>query len=195
MELVLPRRCPVGHIDIKYTLHLTTSKQAVLAYLLKPNKDPCAMGSRPRNHSKGGLIATAKSQGTIVCGPVDLRCGLDISGQRGHVTLTSPELIKMKNRVLLLAFVSSSELDKQIQEYLEEVSVTIRRFKDTSQPDCWQRRFGMLQDSLFHKQLTDICTGVQLEMNRMDGEQEMMAMALKLLCWIAGTCMHITPER
>lgn len=194
VELVLPRRCPVGHVELKYFLHSLTKKQAVVAYLLKPSKGPSAMGGRPRNHNRNGVIAAAKCQGTVICGPVDLRDGLDLSGQCGQVTLTSPELIKMKNRVLLLVIESSLESDQQSQEYLEEVSVTVRRFKDNSRPDCWQRRLGMLQDCAFHQQLIDICARTHEGESITHGDNEMTDVALKLLCWIEGTCMHVTQQ-
>ena len=202
MEIVLPRRCPVGHLQLKYFLHAAAKKQSVLAYLVKPSKAPSAMGSRPQSHSRGGVVAAARRQGAVLCGPVDLRAGLDLSGQSGQVTLTSPELIKLKNRVLLLVIVSSSsEADQPNQDCLEEVSVTIRRFRDNSRPDCWQRRLGMLQDAAFHEQLLAICSSsssssssggrVSRPEERAPHEQEeMVAAALKLLCWIAGTCMH-----
>lgn len=38
----------------------------------------------------------------ILCGPVDMRCHLDLSGHSGLVTLTSPQLLKTKSRSFLV---------------------------------------------------------------------------------------------
>ena len=128
-ELVLPKACCVGHIDIKFSLHpLCTSAPIVQFTLLKQNISNLGWNA-PVGHAEVdekidfNMSATApksddsklsvinsvldqefleKYGAEIVCGPVDLRSNLDLSGHGGVITLSSPQLLKLKSRSYLL---------------------------------------------------------------------------------------------
>ncbi|XP_078260781.1 dual E2 ubiquitin-conjugating enzyme/E3 ubiquitin-protein ligase BIRC6 isoform X6 [Rhinoraja longicauda] len=184
----------------------------------------------------------------ILCGPVWLASGLDLSGHAGMLTLTSPKLIKAgmaggkyrsflvhirsatekaneeksngsgvrpvmrmqvskpqnsKSHTLasLLAKVtagkektftskttdsaSSSKKPDNLKgcDLLQEVSVTIRRFKKTCSPKERMQRCAMLQFSDFHEKLLDtLCKKSD------DGPvtEHAQSLVLDILCWLAG---------
>uniref|UniRef100_A0A803V358 Dual E2 ubiquitin-conjugating enzyme/E3 ubiquitin-protein ligase BIRC6 n=1 Tax=Ficedula albicollis TaxID=59894 RepID=A0A803V358_FICAL len=180
----------------------------------------------------------------ILCGPVWLATGLDLSGHAGMLTLTSPKLVKgmaggkyrsflihvkavndrgteeicnggirpvvripplkpqtSKGHSLasLLAKVAagkekpSSKIEATTSsrksdnlrgcDLLQEVSVTIRRFKKTSISKERVQRCAMLQFSEFHeKLLTTLCKKTE------DGltTEHAQSLVLDTLCWLAG---------
>ncbi|XP_075268839.1 dual E2 ubiquitin-conjugating enzyme/E3 ubiquitin-protein ligase BIRC6 isoform X6 [Opisthocomus hoazin] len=180
----------------------------------------------------------------ILCGPVWLATGLDLSGHAGMLTLTSPKLVKgmaggkyrsflihvkavndrgteeicnggirpvvripslkpqtNKGHSLasLLAKVAagkekpSSKIEASNSsrksdslrgcDLLQEVSVTIRRFKKTSVSKERVQRCAMLQFSEFHeKLLTTLCKKTD------DGltTEHAQSLVLDTLCWLAG---------
>ncbi|XP_069708566.1 baculoviral IAP repeat-containing protein 6 isoform X7 [Phaenicophaeus curvirostris] len=180
----------------------------------------------------------------ILCGPVWLATGLDLSGHAGMLTLTSPKLVKgmaggkyrsflihvkavndrgteeicnggirpvvripslkpqtNKGHSLasLLAKVAagkekpSSKIEASNSsrksdnlrgcDLLQEVSVTIRRFKKTSISKERVQRCAMLQFSEFHeKLLTTLCKKTD------DGltTEHAQSLVLDTLCWLAG---------
>ncbi|XP_039425764.1 baculoviral IAP repeat-containing protein 6 isoform X5 [Corvus cornix cornix] len=180
----------------------------------------------------------------ILCGPVWLATGLDLSGHAGMLTLTSPKLVKgmaggkyrsflihvkavndrgteeicnggirpvvripplkpqtNKGHSLasLLAKVAagkekpSSKIEATTTsrksdnlrgcDLLQEVSVTIRRFKKTSISKERVQRCAMLQFSEFHeKLLTTLCKKTE------DGPttEHAQSLVLDTLCWLAG---------
>ncbi|XP_068041403.1 baculoviral IAP repeat-containing protein 6 isoform X6 [Anomalospiza imberbis] len=180
----------------------------------------------------------------ILCGPVWLATGLDLSGHAGMLTLTSPKLVKgmaggkyrsflihvkavndrgteeicnggirpvvripplkpqtNKGHSLasLLAKVAagkekpSSKMEATTSsrksdnlrgcDLLQEVSVTIRRFKKTSISKERVQRCAMLQFSEFHeKLLTTLCKKTE------DGltTEHAQSLVLDTLCWLAG---------
>ncbi|XP_059697310.1 baculoviral IAP repeat-containing protein 6 isoform X5 [Haemorhous mexicanus] len=180
----------------------------------------------------------------ILCGPVWLATGLDLSGHAGMLTLTSPKLVKgmaggkyrsflihvkavndrgteeicnggirpvvripplkpqtNKGHSLasLLAKVAagkekpSSKIEATTSsrksdnlrgcDLLQEVSVTIRRFKKTSISKERVQRCAMLQFSEFHeKLLTTLCKKTE------DGltTEHAQSLVLDTLCWLAG---------
>ncbi|XP_030801177.1 baculoviral IAP repeat-containing protein 6 isoform X4 [Camarhynchus parvulus] len=180
----------------------------------------------------------------ILCGPVWLATGLDLSGHAGMLTLTSPKLVKgmaggkyrsflihvkavndrgteeicnggirpvvripplkpqtNKGHSLasLLAKVAagkekpSSKIEATTSsrksdnlrgcDLLQEVSVTIRRFKKTSVSKERVQRCAMLQFSEFHeKLLTTLCKKTE------DGltTEHAQSLVLDTLCWLAG---------
>ncbi|XP_068795504.1 baculoviral IAP repeat-containing protein 6 isoform X13 [Struthio camelus] len=180
----------------------------------------------------------------ILCGPVWLATGLDLSGHAGMLTLTSPKLVKgmaggkyrsflihvkavndrgteeicnggirpvvripslkpqsSKGHSLasLLAKVAagkekpSSKIEASNSsrksdnlrgcDLLQEVSVTIRRFKKTSISKERVQRCAMLQFSEFHeKLLTTLCKKTD------DGltTEHAQSLVLDTLCWLAG---------
>uniref|UniRef100_A0A3B4VL83 Baculoviral IAP repeat containing 6 n=1 Tax=Seriola dumerili TaxID=41447 RepID=A0A3B4VL83_SERDU len=177
----------------------------------------------------------------ILCGPVWLASGLDLSGHAGMLSLTSPKLVKGmaggKYRSFLVHIKAVS--DKGMEEsprplvrmpsakpqgtkahslstllqraqaskekvsavktetaapskkaenlrgcdLLQEVSVTIRRFKKTSIPKERVQRCAMLQFPDFHEKLLDtLC-------RRTEGSpatEHAQSLILDILCWLAG---------
>ncbi|XP_064411867.1 baculoviral IAP repeat-containing protein 6 isoform X3 [Latimeria chalumnae] len=181
----------------------------------------------------------------ILCGPVWLGSGLDLSGHAGMLTLTSPKLVKgmaggkyrsflihikaVHDRVAeensnggirpvvrmpaskpqsskghslssLLAKVaagkekpstsktksnSNSRKNDNLKgcDLLQEVSVTIRRFKKTYIPKERVQRCAMLQFPEFHDRLLDtLCKRID------DGPatEHVQSLVLDILCWLAG---------
>jgi baculoviral IAP repeat-containing protein 6 len=141
-EIVLPRPCCVGHVDIKFSLHpMCTSPPDVQITLLKQNVTTLG---RQSNTSQSVEVdksidfkidtfgqsqeENANSNGTektngrvtdhinsvldpefledhnaeILCGPVNLASFLDLSGNGGLITLTSPQLLSAKPKAFLL---------------------------------------------------------------------------------------------
>ncbi|XP_037073509.1 LOW QUALITY PROTEIN: baculoviral IAP repeat-containing protein 6-like [Pollicipes pollicipes] len=89
-EITLPRSVPVAHVDFRFALQpLCTSMPPVEATLVRsgaaaPEADP------PPVH--------APDESEVLCGPVDLRSCLDMSGQGGTATFTSSELLRAHHR-------------------------------------------------------------------------------------------------
>lgn len=188
VELVLPRYCHVGHVDIRFSLSPVTTQPTTNVYLVKP---PYPGSFKPNHkaftplvaeHLKKGILTSAREQNTVVCGPVNLKLGLDSTGRHGRVTLTSPELIKSSSRILLIVLDSCGP-----NEDLTEVSITVTRFKNNFPADCHKLRSSLLEDS--SKQLLDIVVGSEPVLGATkvnDGRK----LALELLCWIAGICVN-----
>ncbi|XP_055758241.1 baculoviral IAP repeat-containing protein 6 isoform X19 [Salvelinus fontinalis] len=177
----------------------------------------------------------------ILCGPVWLASGLDLSGHAGMLSLTSPKLVKGmaggKYRSFLVHIkavsdkgmeespmpvvrmpaakpqsskghslstllqraqatkekASTSKADFPAQskkpdnlrgcDLLQEVSVTIRRFKKTSIPKERVQRCAMLQFPDFHEKLLNgLCKGA----DEGPGTEHSQSLILDCLCWLAG---------
>ncbi|XP_075902304.1 dual E2 ubiquitin-conjugating enzyme/E3 ubiquitin-protein ligase BIRC6 isoform X2 [Nelusetta ayraudi] len=177
----------------------------------------------------------------ILCGPVWLASGLDLSGHAGMLSLTSPKLVKGmaggKYRSFLVHIKAIS--DRGVEEsprpvlrmpsakpqgtkahslstllqraqaskekasavksentapskklenlrgcdLLQEVSVTIRRFKKTSVPKERVQRFAMLQFLDFHEKLLDaLCRQTE----GYPTSEHAQSLILDILCWLAG---------
>ncbi|XP_018580423.1 baculoviral IAP repeat-containing protein 6 isoform X3 [Scleropages formosus] len=177
----------------------------------------------------------------ILCGPVWLASGLDLSGHAGMLSLTSPKLVKGmaggKYRSFLVHIKAVSEkgmeesprpvvrmaavkppsskahtLSSLLQraqatkekastskaeppaalkkpdnlrgcDLLQEVSITIRRFKKTSIPKERVQRCAMLQFPEFHeKLLASLCKKPE------EGPvtEHAQSLVLDILCWLAG---------
>ncbi|KAM4615408.1 dual E2 ubiquitin-conjugating enzyme/E3 ubiquitin-protein ligase BIRC6 [Polymixia lowei] len=177
----------------------------------------------------------------ILCGPVWLASGLDLSGHAGMLSLTSPKLVKGmaggKYRSFLVHIKAVS--DKGMEEsprpvvrmpsakpqstkahslstllqraqaskekastskaepptpskkpdslrgcdLLQEVSVTIRRFKKTSIPKERVQRCAMLQFPDFHEKLLNaLCKRAE----EGPGTEHAQSLILDILCWLAG---------
>ncbi|KAG8504819.1 Baculoviral IAP repeat-containing protein 6, partial [Galemys pyrenaicus] len=181
----------------------------------------------------------------ILCGPVWLASGLDLSGHAGMLTLTSPKLVKgmaggkyrsflihvkavnergtdeicnsgvrpvvrlpsLKNQSnkgyslasLLAKVAAGKEKSSNVKnentsgtrksenlrgcDLLQEVSVTIRRFKKTSISKERIQRCAMLQFSEFHEKLLNtLCRKAD------DGQitEHAQSLVLDALCWLAG---------
>lgn len=182
-ELLLPKQCHVGHIDIKFTLNSTNSS-TVNVYLLKPwslkswqvEHDPTL------NNKKVPILSTAKENGHILCGPVEIQ-----KSSHQRVALTCPDLVKTRHRVLLVVF----ETEQTICP-LEEISLTVRRFKYSPQSNPGFLHYVvMLEEPAFQRRLLEVvCSQGQNKML----EDDVRRLALNLLCWIAGMCVH-TPIR
>ncbi|XP_078504876.1 dual E2 ubiquitin-conjugating enzyme/E3 ubiquitin-protein ligase BIRC6 isoform X3 [Lissotriton helveticus] len=179
----------------------------------------------------------------ILCGPIWLASGLDLSGHAGMLTLTSPKLVKgmaggkyrsflihvkavndrggeelcnggirpvvrvptlkpHSNKGHSLAFLlakvaagkekSSNKTEANNTrkpenlrgcDLLQEVSVTIRRFKKTSTPKERVQRCAMLQFSDFHERLINIlCKNTEDSL----ATEQAQSLVLDILCWLAG---------
>ncbi|XP_035610137.1 baculoviral IAP repeat-containing protein 6 isoform X16 [Oncorhynchus keta] len=177
----------------------------------------------------------------ILCGPVWLASGLDLSGHAGMLSLTSPKLVKgmaggkyrsflvhikavsdkgMEERPMPVVRMpaakpqgskghslstllqraqatkekaSTSKADSPAQskkpdnlrgcDLLQEVSVTIRRFKKTSIPKERVQRCAMLQFPDFHEKLLNgLCKGA----DEGPGTEHSQSLILDCLCWLAG---------
>ena len=178
----------MGHVDIRFSLSAMTTQPTTNVYLLKP---PYPSSFKPNHKTstppaaephKKGILASAQEQDTIVCGPVNLKLGLDSTGRHGRVTLTSPPLIKSSSRILLIVFDSCGP-----SEDLSEVSITVTRFKNNSPAECHKLRSSLLENSAVR--LLDVVVGsepVHGAVRVNDGRK----LALELLCWIAGICVN-----
>ncbi|XP_023819026.1 baculoviral IAP repeat-containing protein 6 isoform X2 [Oryzias latipes] len=177
----------------------------------------------------------------ILCGPVWLASGLDLSGHSGMLSLTSPKLVKGiaggKYRSFLVHIKAVSEgameesprpvvripsvkphsskahslttllqraqaskekmsagkteasaQSKKVEnlrgcDLLQEVSVTIRRFKKTSIPKERVQRCAMLQFQDFHEKLLDgLCRRTEGSV----ASEHAQSLILDILCWLAG---------
>ncbi|ETE62917.1 Baculoviral IAP repeat-containing protein 6, partial [Ophiophagus hannah] len=268
-ELVLPKACMVGHVDFKFVLNSSITNIPQIQVTLLKNKAP-GLGKVNAHHEmerngKTGLddlneemqnMDVEESQclrlcpfledhkEDILCGPIWLATGLDLSGHAGMLTLTSPKLVKgmaggkyrsflihvkaVNDRVTeevcnggiwpvlripslkpqnnkghslasLLAKVAAGK-DKSSNkaetstssrksdnlrgcDLLQEVSVTIRRFKKTSISKERVQRCAMLQFSEFHERLLNsLCKKAE------DGvvTEHAQSLVLDILCWLAG---------
>uniref|UniRef100_A0A8B9PJH6 Dual E2 ubiquitin-conjugating enzyme/E3 ubiquitin-protein ligase BIRC6 n=1 Tax=Apteryx owenii TaxID=8824 RepID=A0A8B9PJH6_APTOW len=250
-ELVLPKACMVGHVDFKFVLNSNITNIPQVQVTLLKNKAPGlgkvnAHNIEMERNGKPALVEFSEEmqymdieepqclrlcpfleehKEDILCGPVWLATGLDLSGHAGMLTLTSPKLVKgmaggkyrsflihvkavndrgteeicsggirpvvripslkpQSNKghslASLLAKVAagkekpSSKIEASNSsrksdnlrgcDLLQEVSVTIRRFKKTSILKERIQRCAMLQFSEFHEKL----------------------LVLDTLCWLAG---------
>ena len=126
IELILPKACNIGHIDMKFSLHpLCTTLPSIQVMLLKqcnskigysgslstqvdsPVNFNLLQGSKDKNAVGGSstlsLDKLIKHEGCeILCGPVDLATTVDLSGHSGVLTLSSPQLLSTKARSFLL---------------------------------------------------------------------------------------------
>ncbi|KAM6916345.1 dual E2 ubiquitin-conjugating enzyme/E3 ubiquitin-protein ligase BIRC6 isoform 2-T2 [Xenentodon cancila] len=177
----------------------------------------------------------------ILCGPVWLASGLDLSGHSGMLSLTSPKLVKgmaggkYRSFLVHIKAVSdsgaeesprpvlrmpsskpqsskahslttllqraqaskekvsagkseSSAQSKKVEnlrgcDLLQEVSVTIRRFKKTTIPKERVQRCAMLQFPDFHEKLLDaLCRQTEGS----PATEHAQSLILDILCWLAG---------
>ncbi|XP_016428418.1 baculoviral IAP repeat-containing protein 6-like [Sinocyclocheilus rhinocerous] len=177
----------------------------------------------------------------ILCGPVWLSSGLDLSGHAGMLSLTSPKLLKgmaggkYRSFLVHIKAVNDKGLDESLRpvvrmpsakpqsskahslssllqraqatkekastskadpqstpkkpdnlrgcDLLQEVSVTIRRFRKTSVPKERVQRCAMLQfPELHEKLLRGLCKHGE------DGQssEHCQSLILDILCWLAG---------
>ncbi len=175
-ELVLPKTCCIGHVDVKFSLHpLCTSPPNIQVTLLKqnisnigrhsmngsssdvdsaidfniyqranqpmetdePRPSTSSVGSnKMSNHAELNIPSPASSSAPvtsapqndtptspvkmsvinnvleptflkryaaeILCGPVDMAANVDLSGHTGVITLSSPQLLKVRTRSFLV---------------------------------------------------------------------------------------------
>uniref|UniRef100_A0A3Q3KMW9 Dual E2 ubiquitin-conjugating enzyme/E3 ubiquitin-protein ligase BIRC6 n=1 Tax=Monopterus albus TaxID=43700 RepID=A0A3Q3KMW9_MONAL len=265
-ELVLPKACMVGHVDFKFVLNANIATIPQIQVTLLKNKAPGlgkailhANGERngqPLLHdftediqfmdieeTSGSILCPflEDHKEDILCGPVWLASGLDLSGHAGMLSLTSPKLVKGmaggKYRSFLVhikavsdkgmeesprpvvrmpsakpqgtkahslstllqraqaskekVFAAKTETpapSKKVEnlrgcDLLQEVSVTIRRFKKTSIPKERVQRCAMLQFPDFHEKLLDaLCRQTESSLFT----EHAQSLILDVLCWLAG---------
>ncbi|XP_028844057.1 baculoviral IAP repeat-containing protein 6 isoform X2 [Denticeps clupeoides] len=176
----------------------------------------------------------------ILCGPVWLASGLDLSGHAGMLSLTSPKLVKgmaggkYRSFLVHIKAVSDKGMEETVRpvvrmpskpqssraqslssllqraqatkekastskveappaskkpdnlrgcDLLQEVSVTIRRFKKTSIPKERVQRCAMLQFPEFHEKLL---SGLCKRSEEGPGSEHAQSLILDILCWLAG---------
>lgn len=139
LEIVLPRVCCVGHVDVKFTINslcpltpniqMTLLKQNINAIGRQPKPGPEATStpvdskinfniSQPASSDESdsstssGVTAVINNvqdpqfleshNAEILCGPVSICDCLDLSGNSGLVSLSSPQLLLSKPRSFLL---------------------------------------------------------------------------------------------
>ncbi|XP_012868979.1 PREDICTED: baculoviral IAP repeat-containing protein 6, partial [Dipodomys ordii] len=270
-ELVLPKACMVGHVDFKFVLNSNITNIPQIQVTLLKNKAPGlgkvnALNTEVEQNGKPSLIDLNEEmqhmdveesqclrlcsfledhKEDILCGPVWLASGLDLSGHAGMLTLTSPKLVKgmaggkyrsflihvkavnergtdeicnggirpvvrlpsLKHQSnkgyslasLLAKVAAGKEKSSNVKnenaggtrksenlrgcDLLQEVSVTIRRFKKTSISKERVQRCAMLQFSEFHEKLLNtLCKKAD------DGQttEHAQSLVLDTLCWLAG---------
>ncbi|OWK10826.1 BIRC6, partial [Cervus elaphus hippelaphus] len=240
-ELVLPKACMVGHVDFKFVLNSNITNIPQIQVTLLKNKAPGlgkvnALNIEVEQNGKPSLVDLNEEmqhmdveesqlcpfledhKEDILCGPVWLASGLDLSGHAGMLTLTSPKLVKGmaggKYRSFLIHVKAVNErgtdeicnggirpVEKSSNvknentsgtrksenlrgcDLLQEVSVTIRRFKKTSVSKERVQRCAMLQFSEFHEKLLNtLCRKAD------DGQttEHAQSLVLDILCWLAG---------
>lgn len=144
----------------------------------------------------------------ILAGPINIAANLDLSEQKGCVTLTSPKLFKSRNRILLLhmkAIYSKDEVSKgniykkrsfesrssssisdssrKTEFYmgcdcLHEVSVMIYTTRHTDIPHERSHRTSMLESNTFVQSLAQTVTDWRTS--------EVQHLVLDVLNWIAS---------
>ncbi|KAM8852773.1 dual E2 ubiquitin-conjugating enzyme/E3 ubiquitin-protein ligase BIRC6 isoform 1-T1 [Synchiropus picturatus] len=176
----------------------------------------------------------------ILCGPMWLASGLDLSGHAGMISLTSPKLVKgmaggkYRSFLVHIKAVSDKVMEdsprpvlripsakpqsskahslsillqraqaskekvsvksetsapsKKVEnlrgcDLLQEVSVTIRRFKKTSVPKERVQRCAMLQFPDFHERLLEALVQRCEDTSSTEHAQSLI---LDILCWLAG---------
>ncbi|XP_029377805.1 baculoviral IAP repeat-containing protein 6 isoform X4 [Echeneis naucrates] len=266
-ELVLPKACMVGHVDFKFVLNANIVNIPQIQVTLLKNKAPglgkvngenttLNLNGQPALHdftediqfmeieeTSGSILCPflEDHKEDILCGPVWLASGLDLSGHAGLISLTSPKLVKgmaggkyrsflvhMKAvsdkgmeesprplvrmpsakpqgtkahslSTLLQRAQASKEKSSAVKtetsasskkaenlrgcDLLQEVSITIRRFKKTSIPKERVQRCAMLQFPDFHEKLLDtLCRGTEGS----PATEHAQSLILDILCWLAG---------
>nr|KAG5700865.1 hypothetical protein BaRGS_012272 [Batillaria attramentaria] len=120
-EIVLPKPCCVGHVDVKFTLHpLCTTAPNIEVTLLKQNIGSMGRHMQASTTTKSKTLQgdsadvkenmnyvqdpafLEKNNAEILCGPMKLGSCLDLSGGGGLASLSSPKLLNSKPRSLLL---------------------------------------------------------------------------------------------
>ncbi|KAK3094209.1 hypothetical protein FSP39_025467 [Pinctada imbricata] len=288
-EIVLPRPCCVGHVDVKFNLHsMCTSPPDVQVTLLKQNITSLGRQTNSPSHidvdrsidfnisANGNLDSTECEGGStkprvmrgecdnnvldpafqechnaeILCGPINVGSCLDLSGNSGVITLTSPQLLSSKPKAFLLhikGFPSknddkNNEKHKEMKktasatqklkvmksafdndlfvppskvkdlssvplpraklpdhlkgcDWIQEISVTIRKTKKTQLPRERLQRSTMIDFVKFHEHLL---AAVSLEEGHIFNgvsSDHFQNMALDVLMWVAYIQMNDPNQR
>lgn len=210
-------------MDVHFTLHASTTPPHVEITLLRQNtsgighkKDvKFAVDDTVTFEALQWMENPVTSQeylrahnADILAGPINIATNLDLSEQKGCVTLTSPKLFKSRNRILLLhmkAIYSKDEVSKgniykkrtyesrssssisdssrKTELYLgcdcmHEVSVMIFTTKHTDIPHERSHRMSMLESNSFVQSLTQ--TAIDMD------TPEVQHLILDILNWIAS---------
>ncbi|XP_019627384.1 PREDICTED: LOW QUALITY PROTEIN: baculoviral IAP repeat-containing protein 6-like [Branchiostoma belcheri] len=175
----------------------------------------------------------------ILCGPILIESGLDLTGNSGILSLTSPALLRTKHKAFLLhikaldpeesagdalkpatnntkgAAIKSILADKALSaadrlaqtapnqkkvekvkgcNWIQELSITIRRCKRTTIPRERTQRCLMLETPSFWEQLVCLATGEQkgAEAQKWDFPcfEHAQIVALDILAWLASVQMN-----
>ncbi|XP_066281905.1 baculoviral IAP repeat-containing protein 6-like isoform X5 [Branchiostoma lanceolatum] len=175
----------------------------------------------------------------ILCGPILMESGLDLTGNSGILSLTSPALLRSKHKAFLLhikaldpeesagdavkpatnntkgAAIKSILADKALSaadrlaqtapnqkkvekvkgcNWIQEMSITIRRCKRTTIPRERTQRCLMLETPSFWEQLVCLATGEQREAEAQKWNfpsfEHAQIVALDILAWLASVQMN-----
>ena len=92
-----------GHVEvdekIDFNMHAQSTSSSVSSSSVGSRSDDCKLSVLNSVLDRDFL---EKHRAEIVCGPVDLRSNVDLSGHGGIITLSSPQLLKLKSRSYLL---------------------------------------------------------------------------------------------
>ena len=190
---MLPRPCYVGHVDITFTINRSASSKNNLQVILSK---PRSSSLRPKPAQTFTISGSQPARDDVICGPVGLARNLSPYGDKGHVVLTSPSLLKTKVRALHVIFRSQAKSSGNGDESssgrnslsdLEEISITVRSLNAQFNADI----FGaLLKSPSFCPRLMDIvCEEPSSEVSGQDRE-DLQWFSLALLCWIAGISIH-----
>ena len=187
---MLPRPCYVGHVDIKFTMNKSmASKNKVEVILSKPRTT--SLRAKPIH------AFHCSQQGDLICGPVDLSDNHQTYGDKGHVVLTSPALLRAKVRTLYVVFKSQSKScagkadenpgGRNGFSGLEEISITVRSLGSNFNADL----FGaLLETREFCSRLLEIACNKASHEDGGEDQKDLQWFALEVLCWIAGIVVH-----
>ncbi|XP_067680641.1 baculoviral IAP repeat-containing protein 6-like isoform X2 [Haliotis asinina] len=276
LEIVLPRPCCVGHVDLKFTVHpMCTTQPNIEVTLLKQNIGNIrkqshgsrsvhvevdekvdfgnlASGGTQQEHSNNVLdpMFLESHNAEILCGPIQISACLDLSGNSGLVSLTSPQLLNSKPRSLLLhikgfpnkaedsnltketkkkmstpvASTSNSSKQKTIKslfenvpympgasvaerlaataphkqkltdvkgcDWIQEISLTVRKMKKTNIPRERPQRNAMIEMQSFHERLLKLVAFPSENELVGIGTEHAQNIALDVLTWITAIQMN-----
>ena len=192
-ELMLPRPCYVGHVDIKFTVNKSmASKSKIQVTLSKPKTS--SLRVKPVQAST--VPCAPQMKGDLICGPVDLSENHLPYGDKGHVVLTSPVLLRHKVRTLYVVFKSQPKPSGKSEETqggrngfsgLEEISITVRSLGSLFNAELFST---LIETKDFCPRLLDIVGKKSNSEVSGQDQEDLQWYALELLCWIAGISVH-----
>uniref|UniRef100_A0A6Q2Z630 Dual E2 ubiquitin-conjugating enzyme/E3 ubiquitin-protein ligase BIRC6 n=1 Tax=Esox lucius TaxID=8010 RepID=A0A6Q2Z630_ESOLU len=196
-ELVLPKACMVGHVDFKFVMNANITNIPQIQITLLKNKAP---GLGKVNGEDTTIIKLAYRSFLVHIKAVSDK-GMEDSprpvvrmptakpqSNKGHslsTLLQRAQATKEKASTSKADCTAQSKKPDNLRgcDLLQEVSVTIRRFKKTSIPKERVQRCAMLQFPDFHEKLLN---GLCKRVDEGPGTEHSQSLILDCLCWLAG---------